>query len=85
MNRYADLVVHRLLAIAIEVEAPNQKILNSQRIHSVCENINIRHRMAQYASRASYNIHKCVSKIILQSQEYFWLEIVKLIVEIFIR
>ncbi|CAL8094361.1 unnamed protein product [Orchesella dallaii] len=59
IRRYADLIVHRLLAIALEVEAPNQKILDPQRIHASCENINIRHRMAQYASRASYNIHKC--------------------------
>jgi exosome complex exonuclease DIS3/RRP44 len=59
IRRYADLVIHRLLAIALDIDKPNQKILNSQRIHSTCEDINIRHRMAQYASRASNNFHKC--------------------------
>ncbi|OXA50994.1 Exosome complex exonuclease RRP44 [Folsomia candida] len=58
IRRYADLMVHRLLAIAIEVDRPNPRILDSQRMHGIAENINLRHRMAQYASRASYNIHK---------------------------
>ncbi len=57
-------MVHRLLAIAIEVDRPNPKILDAHRMHEIAENINLRHRMAQYASRASHNIHKSVSYII---------------------
>lgn len=60
MLRYADLMVHRLLAMATGVTEPDVKILVSKKIHELCENINVRHRMAQYASRASNNWHKSV-------------------------
>jgi len=58
-------MVHRLLAIALNYEKPDQRILNTNKIHEVSDNINIRHRMAQYASRASYNISKSVSYVFI--------------------
>jgi exosome complex exonuclease DIS3/RRP44 len=58
IRRYADLVVHRLLAAAIKVEGVDPRLLDTKLMTDIADNINIRHRMAQYASRASHNIHK---------------------------
>lgn len=64
-NRYADVVVHRLLAAAIGVDPPppgaSPQALASpkpQLAHElVAENLNARHRGAQLAARASVELH----------------------------
>lgn len=53
IRRYADLVVHRQLAAAIEYEAPDSSIHSRQKLEMICKNINVRHRNAQLAGRAS--------------------------------
>ena len=53
IRRYADLVAHRQLAAAIDYEAVHPSIRSRGRLEAVCKNINVRHRNAQLAGRAS--------------------------------
>jgi exosome complex exonuclease DIS3/RRP44 len=53
IRRYADLAVHRQLAGAIGYEPLHASLLSKARLAGVCDNINIRHRNAQLAGRAS--------------------------------
>ncbi|XP_047503136.1 exosome complex exonuclease RRP44 [Pieris napi] len=53
IRRYADVVVHRLLASCIGADATHASILDTKYAVSLCENLNYRHRQAQYAGRAS--------------------------------
>ncbi|KAI5295870.1 exosome catalytic subunit dis3 [Ascosphaera acerosa] len=57
IRRYADLVVHRQLAAAIGYEGagaePAEGMSTRARLEDICKNINIRHRNAQFAGRAS--------------------------------
>ena len=53
IRRYADLVAHRQLAAAIEYEAVHPSVRSRGRLEAVCKNINVRHRNAQLAGRAS--------------------------------
>ena len=53
IRRYADLVVHRQLAAAIGYEALDGSLISKPKLEEVCKNINIRHRNAQMAGRAS--------------------------------
>ncbi|KAM7209316.1 putative mitotic control protein [Naviculisporaceae sp. PSN 640] len=53
IRRYADLVAHRQLAAAIEYEAVHPSVRSKGKLEAVCKNINVRHRNAQLAGRAS--------------------------------
>ncbi|KAI0454804.1 RNB domain-containing protein [Xylaria acuta] len=53
IRRYADLVAHRQLAAAIGYEAMHPAVRARGRLEAVCKNINVRHRNAQLAGRAS--------------------------------
>ena len=53
IRRYADLVAHRQLAAAIEYEGIDASLRSKSRLEGVCKNINVRHRNAQMAGRAS--------------------------------
>lgn len=53
IRRYADLVAHRQLAAAIEYEPIAPSVRSRGRLEAVCRNINVRHRNAQLAGRAS--------------------------------
>lgn len=53
IRRYADLVAHRQLAAAIGYEAVHPTVRSRGRLEAVCKNINVRHRNAQMAGRAS--------------------------------
>ena len=53
IRRYADLVVHRQLSAAIEYEELDHSLLSKGKLEGVCKNINVRHRNAQMAGRAS--------------------------------
>ncbi|KAF4547873.1 RNB domain-containing protein 2 [Elsinoe fawcettii] len=53
IRRYADLEAHRQLAAAIEYEPLDASLMSKQKLEGVCKNINVRHRNAQMAGRAS--------------------------------
>lgn len=53
IRRYADIIVHRLLAVCVGADATYPDLLDKNKNHALCSNLNYRNRMAQYASRAS--------------------------------
>ena len=53
IRRYADVVAHRQLAAAIGYEQLDASLHSMGKLEAVCKNINIRHRNAQFAGRAS--------------------------------
>jgi len=57
IRRYADVIVHRLLAVTVDADATYAELVDKKATQKIAENINYRHRMAQYASRASVNLY----------------------------
>jgi exosome complex exonuclease DIS3/RRP44 len=57
IRRYADLVAHRQLAAAIDYEPLDASVRSKGKLETVCKNINVRHRNAQMASRASISYY----------------------------
>ncbi|CAL2042102.1 unnamed protein product [Caenorhabditis brenneri] len=57
IRRYADVIVHRLLAAAIGADDIQSGLLNQAKCTKVCANINYRHKQAQYAGRASVQLN----------------------------
>ncbi|KAF2906133.1 hypothetical protein ILUMI_00049 [Ignelater luminosus] len=59
IRRYADIIVHRLLAVSIGADATYPDLLDKRKSNHLCQNLNYRNRMAQYAGRASiaFNTH----------------------------
>ncbi len=57
IRRYADLVAHRQLAAAIDYEPLDASVRSKAKLEAVCKNINIRHRNAQQAGRASVSYY----------------------------
>ncbi|XP_026322480.1 exosome complex exonuclease RRP44-like [Hyposmocoma kahamanoa] len=53
IRRYADVIVHRLLAACIGADVTHATLLDTKLADAVCDNLNYRHRQAQYAGRAS--------------------------------
>nr|XP_053627449.1 exosome complex exonuclease RRP44-like [Cherax quadricarinatus] len=53
IRRYADIIVHRLLAVIIEADRTYPDLLNPKKLADLSQHINYRHKMAQYASRGS--------------------------------
>jgi len=56
IRRYADIVVHRLLAASIGV-IPLSSQLNSRNIDRICSNLNSKKRSADIAGRESTRLH----------------------------
>ncbi|KAE8997219.1 hypothetical protein PR003_g19847 [Phytophthora rubi] len=56
MRRYADMMVHRLLAAAIGVGPVPNCLKNELQSRELCEHLNKRHNAAQRAGRASTNL-----------------------------
>ncbi|MPC15533.1 Exosome complex exonuclease RRP44 [Portunus trituberculatus] len=52
-TEYADIIVHRLLAVIIEADRTYPDLLNPKKLADLSQHINYRHKMAQYAGRGS--------------------------------
>ncbi|XP_072850829.2 exosome complex exonuclease RRP44 isoform X2 [Pogona vitticeps] len=57
IRRYADIIVHRLLAVAIGADGTYPDLTDKHKLAELCKNLNYRHKMAQYAQRASVAFH----------------------------
>lgn len=68
IRRYADLVAHRQLAAAIHYERSDSSLQNNAKLEEVTKNINVRHRNAQMAGRASieYYVGQALKGRVLQ-------------------
>ncbi|KAG6546222.1 hypothetical protein Mapa_012260 [Marchantia paleacea] len=60
IRRYADVIVHRLLAAAIGLIKVPAALREKTMLTSVADNLNLRHRNAQMASRASVELHTLI-------------------------
>ncbi|MCI4393822.1 hypothetical protein PGIGA_G00161900 [Pangasianodon gigas] len=57
IRRYSDIIVHRLLAVAIHADSTYPELMDKHKQSALCNNLNYRHKMAQYAQRASVAFH----------------------------
>ncbi len=57
IRRYADIIVHRLLAASINVISLPPVNADRSKQQELCTHMNRRHKAAQYAQRASVNLH----------------------------
>lgn len=57
IRRYADVLVHRLLAASLGLAPLPESLQSKTAISEQCDVINLKHRNAQWASRASSDLH----------------------------
>ena len=57
IRRYSDIIVHRLLAVSIGADSTYPSLLDKHHTQQLTNHLNHRHKMAQYAARASVSLH----------------------------
>ncbi|XP_060193926.1 exosome complex exonuclease RRP44 homolog A [Lycium barbarum] len=60
IRRYADVIVHRLLAASLGIYKLPGVFQDRSKLTSISDNLNYRHRNAQMASRASVELHTLI-------------------------
>ncbi|XP_047139511.1 DIS3-like exonuclease 1 isoform X1 [Hydra vulgaris] len=53
IRRYADVLVHRLLLASVNESSSDQNLLGNNDLQSICDYMNIKHREADHAQKAS--------------------------------
>ncbi|XP_076065936.1 exosome complex exonuclease RRP44-like protein Dis3 [Oratosquilla oratoria] len=69
IRRYADIIVHRLLGVIIEADSTYADLLDPKKCADLAQHINYRHKMAQYAGRAS-NVITAIASLRGKVSEY---------------
>ena len=59
-DRYADVLVHRVLAATLDLAPLPLSIRDAAGLRAVVDNLNTRHRNAQMAGRASVELHTLI-------------------------
>lgn len=60
IRRYADVVVHRVLMAVLGLQPLPDGLRDKEFMHQVVDNLNVRHRNAQHAGRASVDLHTLI-------------------------
>lgn len=60
IRRYADVIVHRVLMAALGLRPLPESLRDRELMHGVVGNLNLRHRNAQMAGRASVELHTLI-------------------------
>ncbi|DBA70092.1 TPA: hypothetical protein ACH3X2_012255 [Trebouxia sp. C0005] len=60
IRRYADVLVHRLLAASLGLAPLPESARDRAGVHALTDNLNTRHRNAQMAGRASVELHTLI-------------------------
>lgn len=60
LSRYADVVVHRVLAATLGLAPLPRSMLDTAGMKDMVDNLNVRHRNAQMAGRASVELHTLI-------------------------
>lgn len=60
IRRYADVIVHRVLMAVLGLQPLPDNLRDKEFIHQVVDNLNIRHKNAQHAGRASVDLHTLI-------------------------
>ncbi|EMP36805.1 Exosome complex exonuclease RRP44 [Chelonia mydas] len=77
IRRYADIIVHRLLAVAIQADSTYPELTDKHKLADLCKNLNYRHKMAQYAQRASVAFHTQVPSLTVEKTTFYTFDKVK--------
>ncbi|XP_073436479.1 exosome complex exonuclease RRP44 isoform X2 [Dendrobates tinctorius] len=77
IRRYADVIVHRLLAVAVGADATYPDLTDKHKQAEICKNINFRHKMAQYSQRASVAFHTQIPSLTVQNTTFYMFDKVK--------
>ena len=59
-RRYSDVMVHRLLAASLGLKPLPESAKDRAGVRGVADNLNVRHRNAQLAGRASVELHTLI-------------------------
>jgi len=60
IRRYADVVVHRVLMAVLGLQPLPDGLRDREFMHQVVDNLNVRHKNAQLAGRASVDLHTLI-------------------------